>query len=104
MATKTKKGKHTPTPWYIEGTGDDVLINDLPETDSHRSSIALVYSDGIDSELPNAEFIVKAVNSHDDLLKACKMALNLIGQSGKIDFDGDVTPLLVDAIEKAEAK
>lgn len=64
---KTETVKHTPTPWnlkhsrhhtYIQGHRKDEFGNNLDD-------IALVSAE-------DAEFIVRACNAHDDLLKLAR--------------------------------
>lgn len=56
--------KHTPTPW--QSNHDDILASDDP-----CDVVAVVVErDDFDETLANAEFIVRAVNSHDKLVKA----------------------------------
>ena len=60
------------------------------------------------NEPDNADFIVRAVNAHDDLLFAAKEAAIVIGEIaklGKTDWmTGTVFPRLMAAIAKAEGK
>jgi hypothetical protein len=68
---------HTPTPWFVSGVrfrmngGEWHSINRYDETLKRDENIACV---GYDSRtgvgLPDAHFIVKAVNAHDVLVKA----------------------------------
>ena len=60
--------KHTPKPWlrdvtYIYSDIADTAIHDTPDNPCapHESEA-----------IANAEFIVRAVNSHSDLLEACE--------------------------------
>ena len=58
------------------------------------------------NEPNNADFIVRAVNAHDDLLIAAKEAVIFIGEIAKIGkgdpMKGTVFPRLMAAIAKAE--
>jgi hypothetical protein len=76
MATKTK---HTPTPWEASGT--------MPATDRKRASITIgrfvgtdyravlaVYGDTEEQADAEADFVLRACNSHHNLLAACKKA------------------------------
>lgn len=72
--------EHTPTPWLIERGPTGCRINSSErDTDGRNRSVALTAGDG--SSYPatvneaNAEFIVRACNTHDDLLAACKEIL-----------------------------
>lgn len=68
--------KHTPTPWresrgFIssDANGYVPLITPFRE-DAHRE----MHGNPTPEAQANAEFIVRACNSHDDLLKACESA------------------------------
>lgn len=82
--------KHTPTPWRvdIDDTGDPITggYPSISPTDD-RLDTTIVHWDGFHHEfwdshpskptqVANAEFIVKAVNSHEALLSAAKKAAN----------------------------
>jgi hypothetical protein len=61
---------HTPTPWRSLIKGGRFIITDdgIPIAECMHE---LKQPDGA-----NAAFIVKACNCHDELLEACKVALN----------------------------
>ena len=49
----------------------------------------------------NAEFIANApetLKQRDELLEACKKALEFVGRSSKTDWDNEITPVLEQAI------
>lgn len=75
MSTQTEV-KHTPTPWKIK----NLTHNDLPVyavMNSQGQLIAEVPAmDEIDKA--NAAFIVRAVNCHEDLFKACKKVRDMV--------------------------
>lgn len=59
---------HTATPW---------LYRDSPYVfDSNKNCIAITDTDNASKERieANAAFIVKAVNAHDELVEACRLA------------------------------
>ena len=67
--------QHTPTPWEIEPQTTTVVKPD--KTNRIPSTIAIVKDPNdnmhqTEIAKANAEFIVRACNSHDALLKACK--------------------------------
>ena len=92
---------HTKGPWKVDkvknrlyGENNTSVIYNFPPqvgpTDNDQEQEA------------NAEFIVRACNSHYDLLEACEMMLRLIeGENLDEKFDGE-TEVLRDAIAKAE--
>jgi len=79
---------HTPTPWFVGCQNDALFIvsgrppalnNDHPWHEAPRVAVARVYGQAEGDCLPvnacaNAAFIVRAVNSHDALLKALERA------------------------------
>lgn len=79
------KTEHTPTPWGIERTRDTMWIGPM-RPDGHKVASIVFYvhrgPDYIDEHNmraeANAEFIVNAVNSHDEMLAALKDAKDTI--------------------------
>ena len=61
---------HAPPPWKIDGDNEDTIVTD-------DGLVAQTYGDA-----QNAAFIILAVNCHEEMLKALKVALNAIGQHG----------------------
>lgn len=74
--------KHTPTPLQKIEFGTDT------------EDRFVVYVDR-----KHAAFIIRAVNSHDELLDACKQALGAFENNNAIDWS-----ILEKAISKAEGK
>jgi hypothetical protein len=65
----TPEAKHTPTPWKLDQ--DDRFVNG-----PKGQAIFGALGDGSDeTHTANAEFIVRAVNSHEALLEAAKEML-----------------------------
>lgn len=71
--------KHTPTPYKLVkhrkvGLEADEVFNTIEKNDGlpRQEIIARV------PKVENAEFIVRACNSHEALIQACEDALNLI--------------------------
>ena len=88
----------TPGPWSITGNGSIWGVDD-----------AVIYADGFGvHQHQNAEFIVRACNSHDALLKAAKHALSVAEMCADImkltPEEDTVIPVLKSAIAKAEGK
>ena len=71
--------KQTPTPWKLSIFG--LYADDMPERiqfvvrREEWTRVALVAAPDYLESKANAEFIVRACNSHDDLLAACKAML-----------------------------
>lgn len=91
MATSTVKTKHTPTPWTLNGQS-------IEERKTPSCAIAYVYDESDDSLYTNgksnAEFIVRAVNSHEALLKFAKIHHEVCEEcegTGKIYNNADPT-------------
>jgi len=105
--------ERTPTPWayrpkkyddwgFIRGADGDVACVARGETsephDAHRAA-------GTDPYGPNAAFIVKAVNNHDQLVEALTQALDrleMIAQGRKPNATAFI-PQIDAAIERARS-
>ena len=61
---------HTPTPWTIEEVDQHILGYKQWELKGPNNIIATVAL-----HKPDAEFIVRACNAHEDLVEACKRLL-----------------------------
>ena len=104
----TKSMKHTsgpssrdPGPWKVEKFGADEA-NGKPNTGikTHTGRwIAEVFNP--DPNDANAKFIVRACNSHEDLLEACKDGLAIALMSGMNEKDDPVVKRIKAAIDKA---
>lgn len=71
MKTETKPATHTPTPWeVIEEEGYVAAYIDGPEP----KDVGMISCELNQNGLANASFIVRAVNAHEDLVKALKKA------------------------------
>lgn len=90
--------KHTPTPWQVTEPADKMRGVTIRAVYPSKP-IAEMWWNGDDPEA-NAEFIVMAVNVHDELVavvEACNDALH------HIRFDGDLFPELAKAARMARA-
>ncbi len=87
--------KHTPTPWTAEthtvqdGKGGYKYVRVYP-SDNYSHEVALVTTK-IDSQedKANAEFIVRACNSHDKLIEALKEASDLLWEA-PVQYRSDI--------------
>ncbi|MHC4464709.1 MAG: hypothetical protein ACYS30_25260 [Planctomycetota bacterium] len=85
--------KHTPGPWVAELHEDCggllakhmAILTSQKNNAGRRDHIATVYAAAKNSEaefraeqLGNAEFIVRACNSHEKLLEACRALLEIV--------------------------
>ena len=90
---------HTPTPWHVIETNehDEAEIGgpDLMRVGSPEN-ICGTYG-GLHHSLPNAEFIVLAVNNHDKLVAALEMLLDDLGALSNPSE-------LIDRVGEAEAE
>jgi hypothetical protein len=90
METK-EKVTHTPTPWKTISHGYNKAGHlHLEIVNKQKTSICELFGDKqnplwTDEQINNAEFIVRAVNSHEALLNAAKEALCWIDPDCKYD-------------------
>ena len=87
-----REAKHTPLPWTIQCRGEGSSPSEPkwifgPGPDNvfiARMGFAAGSHDGTNDEVKqaDAEYIVRCVNSHDDLLKACRAVVNAPGPMG----------------------
>lgn len=74
--------KHTPTPWYVTERGKECHISNSPTVDENGDLpgdcywIAITMGSATDSgdDNANADFIVRAVNLHAELVEALDLA------------------------------
>jgi hypothetical protein len=90
----TNNAKHTPTPWNYGPSIRKEDFTDIISKDDER----LIFSV---RDNANAVFIVRAVNSHEALLEACKEAITLCVA---YQFKAKVFQNTLDVLEKAIAK
>lgn len=111
-ANEVQRSEHTPTPWKVADEnlkpGDFPMIV-TPEEERPKYAIAEVYPtggqldaqgqfNGLGNAKANAEFIVRAVNAHEELLGIAHAFVEHIQNCGS-----KPTPELLQAIAKAEA-
>ena len=85
--------EHTPTPWSVFEAGKRYGI----DADMGVSIVLFQanderHGDGVlgrtkDEAHANAEFIVRAVNAHDDLVAAVKLVRSIIGEAAPEGFN-----------------
>lgn len=109
------KSAHTPTPWKTvsdtAGFKIQPIADFMPEIGHSRLDIAHVnqYDNGLKISAceANAAFIVRAVNGHEDLVKALESAKDFFERMPKGIGRGAASPVYMDicaAIAKAEAE
>jgi len=82
--------EHTVTPWIIDG--HQIVYDDM--------EVCRVSGDAWEA---NAAFIVRACNSHDELLEACKQLVEAASHSGRvIGYDSQVFDRACAAVAKAD--
>jgi hypothetical protein len=77
---------HTPTPWYIREYNTSLILTDtglelIEYQLKHNKSdyeIVTIHLDSADNGKANAEYICRAVNSHEGLVEAVRIALLVI--------------------------
>lgn len=88
--------EHTPTPWNVRGTnGLRIIYGENGSIAEVKNLKRLVMENDA-----NAEFIVRACNSHEALLEACKIALSKMQEFKMLEPDN----YLIRAIAKAKGK
>jgi len=88
------EAKHTPTPWHVGGRDGRIFY----AADGYAVSDATVFHGRHEGEhTANAEFIVRACNAHDDLVKALQGVIRVADRS-TAEFDA-----ARDALAKAGA-
>lgn len=103
--------KHTKTPWN-GATGISSIVG-LPIVSQEGRPICnlMTVPKGFPNEekhnaeaLANAAFIVRACNSHQDLVDAARLSLDLIERVGDNRKDAHIVEALKAALAAAEAK
>ena len=105
---KIKSAKHTATPWNMvsqkgligrQKEGDRLIYS--VETKEHVSETFQYRNDehtDAETSIANAEFIVRACNSHEELVEACKDV-----QYYFRNYEEDNTTALVHLLKKIES-
>lgn len=93
---------HTPTPWEYAPTSAEDDRFDIYQANTGYTIARTVNNAHVDCRKANAELIVRAVNSHEALVQACKAALACLCMDS--DSEEDYAPeikQLHDALRKA---
>jgi len=87
------KPQHTPTPWKHDKRGGDI-----------RNKEGMLIASGFRYE--NAAFIARAVNAHEEMLNALKLALKTMyaNPDANMDMITGCSTTIKQAIAKAEGK
>ncbi len=102
--TTNPEMNHTPLPWHVEFDPDD--SNDVwgifAEPDEYKHERRIIETDMgyYPPKKVDAEFIVRAVNCHAELLEAVKLCLTIPGFA----LLPEIRSNLMDVITKAEGK
>lgn len=90
--------KHTPFPWHIEKSLNRFEIWPVDNGQTHTFV-------GVVQRAEDSEFIVRACNSHDELVAACERALPWIGKmiADKAHLNSVAPNDCVGAMEQLEA-
>lgn len=75
--------KHTPTPWYTK-QGAEIF-----SSTGARICVVSVRGESYEQDEATTEFIVRAVNSHDALVKALRECEDYFDQRADADCVGD---------------
>lgn len=97
--------KHTQTPWEVrKASAGHSAITGEHYFDYILEPLNVMVERTTGEESKDAAFIVRAVNSHEELLEACRESLILFKHLGKLPADFLAVELLEKAIAKAEGK
>lgn len=89
---------HTPTPWSTDGRS-------VRGKDNERGNGALLFE--VDGYEGDAEFIVRAVNSHDELVAALNLVLDVVASCHRcweLSADDEEKAQVEAALAKAEGR
>ena len=89
--------QHTPTPFEDSGNVEIIKIKNVVTLEP----IAFL-KPGYPQNKANAEFIVRACNSFDDMLEACEWAYKVLSEN--LDRRQDAMSVLQAAIKKARGE
>ena len=95
------KTAHTPTPWAISSVEDGGLSIVPKETPPHLTICLLPSAPYIERDLANAAFIVRAVNSHDELVTLAGQII-LAHEQGECVLPADIIRGAYDALKLAQ--
>lgn len=103
-----KKTKHTPLPWGIHHGDDYSAILNTPESSTsefianiYSDDIGYTYEDDVVNRQANADFILKACNSHYELIEALNAIVRTQADS---DSESVLAYELAEIAEKALKK
>ena len=94
---------HTPTPWATFGWKDGSTCGIQGTQPMHRVTSDNVFLVDDDKDMANAAFIVKAVNCHDELVEALKLAMDYVEEYGLVNVLCEDENKMRQALAKAEA-
>ncbi len=102
--TETSVTSHTPTPWKVAmplGEGDIQILSVKVNAYGNFINAVVPFRVFSNEDVANAEFIVRAVNSHEELLSAMKLATHHLYAT---DENAKAINILLEAIAKAEGR
>lgn len=108
MTTKTEV-KHTPTPWHIAQPNGMLPKAAADRIIQHKGAKIAETGGNIhmsdDENKANAEFIVRAVNAHDELVYTLRSCLSIAGVWKTNQVTGETWGDMINAaLAKAEGK
>ena len=97
---------HTPTPWTLNG---NAITSWVSKDGDHICFAEMSKLSKAQNWAQDAAFIVRAVNSHDELLKAMRKAVKRLRDGDGSDSffpeqDSEAIEIIEQAIAKAEGK
>ena len=96
--TATPWSRNRLTEWSVVGDGDRLVAN----TTGHQSNVKPELVE--EENRANADLILRAVNSHEDLLDTLRRIIDVVGFDNRDKTDRKIKKWARVAIEKAEGR
>lgn len=98
------KPKHTPLPWKVREHNNQKRYIDAENGLTIADALMHSSLGNQDNHKANAEFIVKAVNSHYELVEALKLAFKRIKECRELDNGENITTPIDNILSNVEIR